>query len=223
MIRDQNIDAIRKRKYFSIGDLFTALTTPATGTITQGEGIQAAAGTVGDAPVVFLGELSTFGISGIQFASTTADILCALLRIPYDLDPKFPVGFRYHYSASAAASAGRGVTWTSYFKALAKGATIVTVASVDTALDNAFGNSLNTGANANEWSDRGVKKNGFGLSRKQIELGAVLQISIETVHNSSPGTITMFGLEMDYVPYTTVGGGHIKDAPYRSDYSNSLS
>jgi len=222
MITDHNIGWKRKTEYFSIGDLFNALTTPATGTITQGEGIQVAAGTVGDSPVVFLGELSTFGISGLQFASTPANIFAALLRIPTDLDPKFPVGFRYHYSASAAASAGRGVTWTSFFNAVAKGGTLVTVASIATALDTAFGNSLNTGANANEWSDRGIKNNCFDLTREQIESGAVLQLSIESVFNSSPGTITMFGLEMDYAPYMCEGTGNLVDRPLRSNDVSAL-
>lgn len=228
MSMDSSMHYVRKRKYFTMGDLLNAMTTPPTGTQTVGEVIQSAAGTVGDSPEVFIDEVGstigagTFGFSGYGFSANLADKIAALLRIPCDLDPFKPVGFRIHWTGSAAASSGRGVTWTPTFNAVAKGAVLVTIASITTALDTVITNSLNTLANGNEWSPRGIKNNCFSLTREQVESGAVLQIALDATLNSSPGTIHLYGIEMDYAVQLCEGPGSLVDQPLRANSTAAL-
>jgi len=216
MSMDSAMHWVRKKKFYTIGDLLNGMTTPATGTLAAGEGIQSAAGTVGDSPEVSLAELSTFGISGLQFTATIADKLAFILRLPYDLDPKFPVGMRINHSASAAAGAGVGITWVPTYKIIKKSAAVVTIASVTTALNTTIALKLNSIANGNEWSSRGII-NSLGLTREELEDGAIMQLALDCTYGTTPGTVTLFGVEIDYAKYTCEGPGSLVDQPLRAN------
>ena len=204
MIRDNNIDYYRKRLYLDYWNLHGLISKADGGatTFAEGEIINSPTDTG-----VTLKEISTLGIVGLDFAAG-GDILLGCIRCPLDLDPQWPVGFRLNWCGSAGAAANRGVTWIMLLDAIKKG---VALATATTALDTPFVESLNTVALGNEWTARAIK-NKIGLSRAEIEDGAQLSFSLECDIIDS-GTCGLLGIELDYVPVLTIGGGSNYDRP----------
>jgi len=207
MINDQNIDWIRKRhvwSYWELKGLITPAADFATATVfDEGELLQNPTAGTKTTPNVSLGEIGTLGIVGALFAAA-GDILLGEVDLPYDLDPKFPVGFRINWSAVGTPDSAIGVTWILLEKVIKKN---VAFTAADVALDTVFGESLLMASNGNHWTSRGIKK-ALGLSRKDIEDGAALSLSIECDILDSGVTVPkLLALEMDYVPILTVGNG----------------
>lgn len=213
MLQDQAIDWIRKRHVWSYM-VMHGLITPAADFATaaafdEGELFQNPTAGTKATPNVALGELGTLGIVGALFAAA-GDILLGEVDLPYDLDPNYPVGFRINWSAAGTAAAAKGVTWILLHKVIKKGIAF-TAASV--ALDNVIGQSLISATDCNEWSPRGIKKR-LGLTRKDVEDGAALSLSIECDILTSGVTLPrLLALEMDYVPQLTIGSGCHTDRP----------
>jgi len=208
MLQDQAIDWIRKRKVWSYWELKGLISAA----LTAGAGSEAfAEGGIIQSPTdsgVVLGEISTLGIVAAKF-SAAGDIMLGEVDLPYDVDPNYPVGFRINWSGPGTAGAGVGVTWILLHKVIKKGAVF---SAGDVALDTVFGESLITIANGNEWTSRGIKKR-LGLTRKDVEDGAALSLSIEADIIDAGTFAHLLNLEMDYVPITTVGSGCHTDRP----------
>lgn len=217
MIRDGNIDLIRRRRYYAPFEL-NALIVPAvdeatTQAFTEGELFQNPDAASKVAPEIFLKEVSSFNITGLGL-SAAGSLINGAIRVPPDLDPLWPVGFRVNWSSTGAAGSA---TWLLLLKTIAKGAAFVAKASVTTALDTVLGLNALTLANGNEWTRRGIK-NKIGLSRDAIEEGAMLGFTLEldAVGTIAASTVTFLGLELDYVPVLTIGGGSNYDRPTKS-------
>jgi len=204
MISDRNVGWIRKREYYTYYDLRSLITRAETGTLTEG---QILANPV-DTSLAML-EISTLGLVGITFTAA-GKLLQGIMKLPTDLDPGYPVGFRVNWSNTGAAAAGRGVTWLLLADAIKKGAVF---AAATTALNTVIAESLVTIANGNEWSPRGIKNN-LGVTRGDIEDGVNLSIVLEAdVVDASVAGVNFLGIELDYAVCACVGSGNEIDNP----------
>lgn len=216
-MRDQHIDSIRKRIYYGPFDLH-ALIIPAvdeatTQAFAEGELLQNPDAASKVAPEIFMREVATFNITGLAF-SAAGSLINGKIRVPYDLDPKFPIGFRVNFSSLDGSGSA---TFILLLKTIAKGAAFVVKGSVTTALDTLLGLNAVTIANGNEWTRRGIL-NKIGLSRDAIEEGANLGFTLEldAVSGILATDITLLGIEMDYAVQQTVGQGNLLDRPTKS-------
>lgn len=198
LIVDKVIDWARKRKYWSVHELGMMITGAHTAdeTFNEGEILSAPR----DEANVFLLEISDYGIVGFQIAAADDDDgqLCyGYTRCPNDLDPTFPVGFKIHWTQSAAVTVG--VTFKLEIGTTLVGAAIKAEDGL-TVLDTVIAESNAGGAWYNQMSPRGIK-NSIGLTRAQIEAGAMLSFGFEAdVIDATIVNCTLLGLEMDYIP-----------------------
>ena len=216
-MRDQHIESIRKRIYYGPFDLhaliIAAVDEATTNAFAEGELLQNPDAASKVAPEIFMREVATFNISGLAF-SAAGSLINGAFRVPYDLDPKFPVGFRVNFSSLDGSGSA---TFILLLKTIAKGAAFVVKGSVTTALDTLLGLNSVTIANGNEWTRRGIL-NKTGLSRDAIEEGANLGFTLEldAVSGILATDITLLGIEMDYAVQQTVGQGNLLDRPTKS-------
>ena len=217
MIRDTQIDSIRKRLYLRPLDLNAligiAINEGGAANYTEGQILQNPDAASKTAPEVFQKEVSSFNITGIGF-SATGSVINGTIKTPYDIDPKWPIGFRVNWTSTSGSGSA---TWALLTRNTVKGAALVVKGSILTALNTVFPASAVTVANGNEWSARGIL-NKLGLSRDQIEEGAHLQftLNLSAVVTIAASSITFLGLEMDYVPVLTIGQGTHTDRPQKS-------
>lgn len=213
-MQDMQMQWIRKRKVFTPFELNGLITNA----IDEAGSATFVEGALIHAPVtatVRLFEINDFGIVGIRFANA-GEILRTCIEVPVDLNPDFSVGFRVIWTNSAAASAGRGVTWVITLAKDLANAAMTAAASVTTALDTPLVEKLISAAWAREYTARGIK-NKLGLTRAQIESGVGLRVNIEAdILDAGSVDITLLGLEIDYAPQTTVGTGTLQDPPLRT-------
>lgn len=213
MIRDQNIDYIRKRLFIGPFD-FNALITPA---VTAGAGSEAfgegellqnptSSGEI-TAPDINLKEIGSTNIVGLGF-SAAGDIVKGSIKVPYDLDPKWPVGFRVNFTNNnASAGTATFILLVEPFKK-----DVAFSATVDNALDTVIGISASTAQLINKWTGRGIKRS-IGFTRQEVLEGARLGLSLEldAVATIAATDVVLLGLEMDYVPAIAEGNGCLVD------------
>ena len=191
MIRDSNVDWMRKRLWVPAqGGLNTMIT--ATGPTGAGTGA---------APWV---EVSTFDFSGIDCDNT--DVYGFAFKLPYDVDPKYNLGFRWCYTSGETA-ASNIFTATTLVDIKANGAALV---AATTALDTVVAAHTHPNiAFALNWTARGIKNKNFA-TREQIEAGAFL-VGKATIALTGLATAVLLGLEMDYVSQMCRGIGNELD------------
>lgn len=212
-LQDQRIDWVRKRRYWSYLDLrgliFPAIDEAGAQAFTEGELLQNPTSASVVAPDINLYEVSTLGIVGLYFTAA-GTVLFGAINLPSDLDPAYPVGFRINWSGVGTVAADKGVTWILNTAAIKKG---MPFALGDIAGDVLFGESLINGNDRNEWTARQIRR-ALILTRLDIENGVQLSLSLELdIIDAGITFVKLLGLEIDYVPITTLGNGCHTDRP----------
>ncbi len=172
-------------------------------------------------------ELGTSGMVGLDI--TDGEFLCGGIVLPYDLDPKWEIGFRVHWTADHDGAGALTSSWILLANVRKVGAVIAVAA---TALDTAIAllsTYVDTSGDATVVTDwlkqvtaRGIMlATNHQLSREQIEDGAELMFKLE-MDAAVNETKTFFrALEIDYVPMQTVGQGSEMDRPLKSTGVNA--
>lgn len=215
-IRDEQIEWIRKRIVYGPLDL-NGLITPAvdeatTQAFTEGELLQNPTAANKEAPEIMLREVGALGLVGLGY-DAAGDVILGYIHIPFDMNPDYPVGFRVNVTTNdSAAGTASFILLTETIKK-----DVALTATINDALDIIIPLLTVVNTSLNSWSGRGIA-NDLGLIRKDIEDGAILEISLEldAVATSTAGEIVVLGLEMDYVPQKTIGSGSEIDAPLTS-------
>lgn len=221
MLQDRDIAWTRKRKVYGPLDLngliTVAIAEGGASSFAEGKVLQNPVAASKTAPDVYQQEVSTFGLVGLGF-SAAGSFITGFIPVPQDLDPRYKVGFRVNWTSTGASG---NATFLTSVKSIKKGVAIANAATTTDDLNTAHGASTQTGANHNVWTARGIK-NTLGLSRTDIENGALLSLRLEldAVTTLGATSVTFLGLEMDYVPIKTVGSGSEIDRPLSSDIKN---
>lgn len=135
--------------------------------------------------------------------TTVGTPLEGIWRVPYDLDPTKPIGFRVLYTAT-----GTTVTTTSWIVlAVFKHAQAAVADSASGALDTPIALATATiAASVLGYTARGIK-NANAISKAQVFAGAFLQFSVELdavgAGLDTSNFITLLGLEIDYARMAT--------------------
>ena len=215
-IRDNQIDWIRKRIVYGPLDLngliFPAVNEGGAQVFTEGELFQNPKAVSKVAPEIMLREVGALGLVGLGY-DAVGDVILGYIHIPFDMNPDFPVGFRVNFTTNDSTSGTASfILLTETIKK-----DVALTATINDALDTIIPllSAVNTSFNA--WSGRGIATS-LGLTRKDVEDGAILEISLEldAVATSTAAEIVFLGLEMDYVPQKTIGSGSELDAPLTS-------
>jgi len=155
-------------------------------------------------------EVGSTGIVGINMSADN-DALRALWPIPYDLDPKFELGFKVWWTA-ATISSGGDCLWTIEADVKKEG---IAIAAASTALDTAIASDeYVTSAGAATTTDsllqvtsRGIK-NTLAITRDDIEQGCTLSIDLIKTSDTDITTVLFLGLMIDYAPMRCWGVGN---------------
>lgn len=142
---------------------------------------------------------TSIGCSGFAVV-TTNDVLVGHFRCPVELDPNFDVGFRVHMMPTGDADIGTvGNALLVDFRA---DETVAVAAS--TALDTTIADvAVAAVTNQVQWSPRGIKSKGF-LSGAQVDDAYVnFKLSPTATTLTSGSSLTLLGIEMDYMPRST--------------------
>lgn len=203
--RDAQIDRIRKRIWLT-ADILQAVDW-ITGVGWETAGITPA-------------EVTNVGMG--TWIMTDGEFLNGYILCPYDLDPKFDIGFKVAYTLDHDGAGAATVSWILLQDAIAEGSAI---ALPSTALDTVIGLLDSYGAGAVTdfllaITGRGVRSAAnIGLTRAQIETGAFLTFKLEMDAAVNETTVRFIGLIMDYVPQMCEGVGREIDAPLKADGS----
>ena len=167
-------------------------------------------------------ELGTSGMVGNDMAD--GEFMAGGIVLPYDLDPKWDIGFRVHWTVDHDGAGACTVDWILLANIRLVGAAIAVaataldtpIATVDTYKDSSGDATVVT-----DWlkqvTARGIMfATNHKLSREQIEDGAELMLKLE--QNAMVNATKAFfrGLEIDYVPMMTIGQGSEMDRPLKS-------
>jgi len=211
--RDIHMDYIRKRKYWNTLELGGLITAPHTLDETFDEGKILTNPTDETVHQQEVGALAIVGVNICEGPTDDGNFFYGWRRCPNDVNPNWPIGFRIHWSQASAVT--DGTTFILKFGVDKVNAAFQAVTLA--ALDIPLAESNTTGAWHNNWTSRGIK-NSIGLTRAEIEAGAVLRFNIEAdLVDTGQDKVTILGLEMDYVPMLTQGGGRDGDCPLQTD------
>lgn len=206
-MQDHHIEWMRKRIVLSPFDLLS---------LNQGTSVFEALTAAG----VTFDEIGALGFGSVTM--TDGELLNGIFPVPYDIDPSYPIGFRVGWTMDHDGAGNADATWILLADAIAHGAAI---AVATTALNTAIGTTTykNTAGVITSVTDflfqksnRGIK-NLIGLSRAQIEAGALMSVSLEMDAATNETSIRFLHLEMDYVPQLTVGMGSHINRPLQSN------
>lgn len=201
-IQDRSIAWMRKRVFINIHDMLGLFDHATTG-IPQGSI------TAGVTQVA----VGSAGIIGYDM--DVGEFVGGSILIPYDIDPKFDIGFKVHYTGTTSGTDGSN-EWILLWKKINADAAYAVAA---TALDTVIG-SQTFGANTddqNKVSSRGILlPETHQITRDQIEDGAKLMFKLELQATANMDSDVFLGLEMDYVPQRCWGVGQEMDAPLKS-------
>ncbi len=197
---DKQIQWMRKRLWLPL-PYINALGNDATSGVTLAAGL--------DDLTELWAELSDFGFGALKM---TADnkVVSGALPCPYDLDPKFEVGFKVHWTGDVTGSTAE-VTWLLLQDVTKRG---VALAKASTALNTILvsdpNHDANGAASATDYlyqsTPRGIR-NSIGLTRANIEEGALITFNLEQASATAETNIYLMGIEMDYVAQLCVGVG----------------
>lgn len=155
-------------------------------------------------------ELSSFGFGAVKF-SADGKFIGGALPCPYDLDPDHEVGFRIHWTVDATGSTA-AVEWLLLQDTIKRG---VVIAAASTALDTVLVDDANAddsgSASSTDYlyqvTPRGIRTK-IGLSRAQIEDGALITLKLEQQGATAETNVYLLGITMDYAPMRCVGMGN---------------
>jgi len=207
MINDHQIEWIRCRKYYSVFELHN---------LAEAAGVLRASADATQLPTILS---AANGLAGLALA--TGDNYDSAINIPYDLDPQYPVGFRWFYTAEVTADA----TLTTVILTMLANVRLLNAQLLvaSTALDTVLGTQTygpsTAGVLDNQLSrtSRGIRTT-LAMSRAQIEAGAmlVMRLTPSSFVNIVAASLIILGLEIDYCPIRCVGFGKETDAPLAS-------
>lgn len=164
-------------------------------------------------------EVAASGVMGLQMAAD--EIMSFAFRIPKDLDPQWPVGFKVHWTLDHDGVDPATASWILLADFLARGG-VIAVSS--TALDTIIpllSTYEDTSEDATVVTDslyqvsaRGIKTD-IGLTRENIEEGSLFvgNLELDAIANAQGNLGILLALEMDYVPWKTQGEGSFIDRP----------
>jgi hypothetical protein len=154
------------------------------------------------------------GASGLLVA-TAGDGIGITWRLPGDVDRKWPIGFRVHWTCLAAAVGARTITWAVTYKLfddpIAPGATtgVALIASPGTALDTTIALDIPFGtAAAYQQSPRGLM-NAANMTKNSCFMQ--LFVTMSAFNAALVENKYGLGLDIDYVPRTFIGRNTPKD------------
>lgn len=200
---DTTFNRFRKRVYWNTFELGGLITAAHTADETFAEGKILTNPTDESVHQQEVGALAIVGVNISEDATTDGNFFYGWRRCPYDVDVKFPVGFRINWSQSSDVT--DGTTFVLKFGVDKVDAAFQAVGLA--ALTVVLAESNATGDWENQWTSRGVK-NPIGLTRAEIEAGAILRFNIEAdVVDAGQDKVTILGLEMDYVQQISPGTG----------------
>jgi len=210
MIQDQRIDWMRKRLFL------TALDIQGIDTGKVGTAVTSAWETAG----VTADEVTNVGMG--TYIMTDTELLNGYIPCPYDLDPKFNIGFGVHWTADHDGTGALTSSWILLQDAIKIGEVIALPA---TALNTIIPllSAYNDENGVTTVTDFRIQKTGrgirddIGLNRAQIEAGAFITFKLELDAAINETSIRFIGLEMDYVPMMTVGNGPHTNRPLQSN------
>lgn len=198
---------IRKRKIYNAFDLHS-LDEDGTSGILQG----------GLTTSVAQLEVTDSGIMGILMAA--GEFLSGMIVPPIDLDPKYEIGFRVHYTGLHDNDGDATVSWILQVDKILEGILIARGATnLDTVIPLLDAYTDDSGASVvTDWlyqvSGRGIWLRGtHAFTRSQIETGSLITIELEMDAVANLTSVVFLGLEMDYVPQRCVGTGADQDRP----------
>lgn len=194
MIRDRNIEWKSKRLFLPS----PGIGWDATGLVGRHTG----------APVT--GELSTLGYGAVTF-DAAGDEFVQMIPLPRDLDVEHPVYFRVYWTTDGATAADTA-EFILTFADIAAGEEFT---AADTALDTAIATDTYGTATALI-----LAKTAWGkVNASTFTAGDMLVLETELnatdIDVASTELVFFLGLEMEYTPEATVGGGPTQES-YRS-------
>jgi hypothetical protein len=209
-LSDKHINYMRKRKWL---DPYSILGLGPNGT----DGITLISSTLDVSETLV--QLSSFGFNALKMSADAGSIGGAL-PCPYDLDPKFPVGFAVWWAMDHDGSGTGAATWILLQGTVKRG---IVIAAATAALDTVLVADTNTtNLNAAAVTDyllqvtpRGIR-NSIGLTRAEIEEGALITLDLEMDAADNETNIYLLGIMMDYAPMLCQGIGSEADAPLAS-------
>lgn len=144
------------------------------------------------------------------------EFIVGFIRCPYDLDPSKPVYVRVIFSSTNSGSLG--ITWVALVKftkteiALVAPGTLVALDTIIAEKDTAASKA----SVATSWG----KMDTPGISRADVEAGAIFQTRIECdIIDSGHTVVTFLGIEFGYTPMNFIGPGPNLSAPPASAQS----
>ena len=183
--------------------------------------IDAALGQAGETAGVTPLEVDAVGIN-TWLMGTDGDLINGCIMCPYDLDPDKLIGFKVVYTVNHVGAGAATTHWILLVGTETRGDILSLPA---TALDTLIGVDTYKDASGDatvvaDWhlqiSPRGIK-NRIGLTRAQIEDGALLMWALEQNAAVNDTNVHLLGIWMDYAVMRTVGTGSHIDQPLQSD------
>lgn len=162
-------------------------------------------------------QITSSGMMGMTIAAD--DFMGYGIRLPKDVDPKFPLGFRVHWTADHDGSDPLTTSWILLQKIIARGAAIAAAASVLDTIIPLLSPYQDTAGDATVVTDFLYQVSGRGIlaspgvTRAQIEEGVLFLGKLELDAAANVTTVRLIALEIDYVPWKTQGEGNFIDRP----------
>ena len=158
-----------------------------------------------------LKELSTLSVSGPEL-DAAGEEGNAIIMLPFEMDPTFPMRFRVHYTGVSTTAADT-YTWKGWYnnaKSAAAIAAPVTAMSPDFGATNVLsGTAYRIGRTG--WADIVANK----WTRAEIEAGHLLSLAFELDASdadlASGEPVYLVGFEYSFVPKLTIGLGTLRD------------
>lgn len=184
-------------------------------------GVDVALGQAGETAGVTPVEITNVGMNS-WLMGTDGELINGCIICPYDLDPDKPIGYRIVYTIDHDGTGSATTHWILLTGTEVRGAAISvpataldTLIGVDTYKDTA-GDATTVVDFLLQISPRGID-NILGLTRKQIEEGALITWSLEQNAAVNDTDVHLLGIWMDYAVMRTVGTGSHIDQPLQSD------
>ena len=209
MIRDRNIEWLRTRKVipysqFGFSPTFAATGhtheySTHTGTGTTASGSAAGSGFVGmddGAPVV--GEISSFGIGGIQIAAAGDKMSVCLLDLLPDIDVAQEIGVRVLWVNNGVVATSDSVTWLVTYDQVDVGEAM---AAASTALDTVIAAQSPSATTTLilKKTSRGII-NAATFDNTARAGGITFSVEADVLSGFSANEVVFLGLEIDYIP-----------------------
>jgi len=214
MIRDENVEWLRKRIYIPAGTFSGVGNAQATAAYTANTGV-ASWGSAAAASVV-LKNINSSAIQALAFTTQTTDLVVHAWMTPYDLDITKDISFRIHWTNGTSASANVwGLTYA-LLNAPANSDLSTSLTSIGStnlgavppatynALDVTIPSASSSAANAWEVTDMGhIKAKSHGGANPLVNqtYGLSLKINLTTLAN----TPALLGLEVRYSVRKMIG------------------